>query len=273
LEATGAKEGNYKPRARLKFDSSEVMSEFDLKIGPESEIIKADMEIISIDYGERDGAGIAIVQFSVANKEGKPLQVSAVFRDLPENWSAEIEPALGVIKAGESLNFSANVTAIGYEQRSYTALLELRSPDGRRYSTPIVFEFQKLGLFSGLFAFFGSLGLFQMLIILAVVALIAFAYIQSNKNGEDGKGEDTVMFGEQTSSNHLKNIGDEVGEGPRKQTTLLDDKKFRRKGAGKGGAYEATEEIDPPAYIEMDEADVNDEDALKTSFKEDEADE
>ncbi|MEK6953627.1 MAG: carboxypeptidase-like regulatory domain-containing protein [Candidatus Micrarchaeota archaeon] len=269
LEATGAKEGNYKPRVRLKFDSSEVVEEFDLRIGLENEIIKADAEIIGITYEERDGNGIAKVEFSVTNKEGRPLQVSAIFRDLPDNWSAEIEPALGVIKAGESLNFSANVTAIGYEQRSYTALLELRSPDGRRYSTPIVFEFQKLGLFSGLFAFFGSLGLFQVLIILAVVALIAFAYIQSNKKDEDGVKEDTVVFGEQASSNHLKNIGDEVGVSEKKQTTLLDVKKFKRKGAGRGGAYEATEEIDSPAFIEMDLADVNDEDALKTGFKED----
>ena len=261
LEANGAKEGVYHPTLTLRFDSQSVQKEFELKIAPETEILKAEIKILGVEYAQEGGSAIARLSFEVTNKEGGQVQLSPIFRDMPQNWSAQVDPSLGVINAGETLQFNANITAKEYEQKSYTLLLELRSPDGRRYSEPVAIEFQKLGIFSGLFTFFGALGPLQVLVILAILALAVFAVTSREK----GKEKDEDDGG---PSERLKSISEEIRPMKGKQTTLLDERKYKKK----GGAYEATEEIESPEYIEMDDADVTDEDALKTPPEDEEDD-
>ncbi len=263
LQSENAREGKYEPKLKIRFDSQSLEKAFELRIVPESESLNAEVTISNIIYESGDGGGRARIDFSVRNLERSPMQISALFREIPSEWGFRVEPPLGMIAPGDVGNFSANISAKGVESKSYSAVIELRSVDGRTLSVPVVLEFNKLNPLSGLFSFASGLGALQIIIILLIVAVAAIAYASMKSGAKEGD--------EDERNDRLRGIGDEIS-GSEKQTTLLDEKKFT-KGPLKRHKYEKVRWAEEPddyesTYIEMDED--SKEDRLSFQKKEDE---
>ncbi|MFH1442554.1 MAG: hypothetical protein ABIG96_00815 [Candidatus Micrarchaeota archaeon] len=244
LMSAGAQAGTYKVKAKLRMDSQTVEKEFDLRIAAGGETPDVELVVKEIRYEQIGGNAVAKVEFEVRNLEQSQLQVSALFTGFPEGWDVKIDPSLGSMNAGKSVNFSANITAVNSEQRSYSGMIELRSVDGRKFTYPIVLEFQKLNPLSGLFSFFGGFGMLQVAILLLIVGAVIFAFFYKREEPEEEDKEGIL-------NDKLKSINDQIGPGG-KQKTLLDEGRFTKKKVKWDSASEDTE------YIEMDDDEKGD---------------
>ncbi|MBI5224845.1 carboxypeptidase regulatory-like domain-containing protein [Candidatus Micrarchaeota archaeon] len=223
LEANGAAIGNYRPKIVIRLDSQTIAKEFDLKIGSESGSLNVEVDVGEISYSQTpDGAAVANVNFLVRNLEQAPIQVSALLVGFDENWSVAVEPGFAQIKPGKALNFSANLTAKEFEAKSYEGEIQLRSNDGRRYSSPLVVEFSKIGLFSGLFTFLGNTGGIAIGILLILAALALYTFF-----GKRESDEQTSADADGNVSKKLQSIGDEIGS--EKGEFSLNEEKFSKK--------------------------------------------
>ncbi|MFH1200328.1 MAG: hypothetical protein V1708_04630, partial [Candidatus Micrarchaeota archaeon] len=190
IDAGSASPGSYKPRVSISYGTQTTSKPFDLQIVPAGEIIAAGIrpkEQISCN-----GGGKVTAEFFVKNNEQQGIGVSALLLGLPEGWKASASPQYEIIKPGEEKNFSIAIDAPNYDGRDYPAVFEVRQDDGRRASMPYDVPMGQCGgsLLSGLIVLNSSFNVWQLLILLGVLAIGAFLYYSIKpKEGEGGQAD------------------------------------------------------------------------------------
>ncbi|MFH1106996.1 MAG: hypothetical protein V1787_03805 [Candidatus Micrarchaeota archaeon] len=214
---SSAEPGTYRVRVSLEQAAGAESRPFDLDIVPASEIIEAEIRPAAALQCDAGYPNSIIASFLVKNNEARDIGVSGLLAGLPEEWHQQSDPLYQIIKPGEEKNIDIRINTTGFEPKDYPAVFEVRQRDGRRASTPYDLPMAQCGggLLSGLFVLNTSFSLWQLLVMLLVLAVLAFLFFSTRPADGEQRSEDAAEAEESQKNLRqltLNGIKEEVSE-------------------------------------------------------------
>lgn len=192
LQSTQAIPGGYRPRLRVQYGQTSHSAPFNLEVIPESEVLNATLEEIEGIECQADGVPNNVrVRFKATNEESFDIGISGILKDLPEGWTYRIGPVYQIIHPQDAFTFNATINTTGYEAKDLPMVLEVRHRDGRRTSLPFDLKLSQCGgmPFAGLITLNTDFSLFQLLVVLAVIAMALLIYYSARPSDEEKEEE------------------------------------------------------------------------------------